>query len=101
MQNPGLMRARQPIGNANQQLCALPPGGLRVACPISQRATVDKFADKTLPSVELPILRALCSPTNRTFFGPIASTLTRFGTEGHAWRSMQLATNISLIKRVV
>ena len=48
-----LVRERQPVADAGQQLDDLPPRACAVVQPVPQRAAVDQFGDEVLTSVGL------------------------------------------------
>jgi hypothetical protein len=53
VQNAGIVRGGEPVGDANQQLDGLAPTSPRGVCPILERAAVDELCDQILTAVEL------------------------------------------------
>ena len=53
VQNAGLVRRGESVGDAGQQLDDLAPAARRSSCPIPERAAVDELGDQILTALEL------------------------------------------------
>ena len=53
VQDAGVVRRGEPIGDTGQQLDGLAPAALRSSRPIPERAAVDELGDQILPALEL------------------------------------------------